>query len=71
MTTTTQKTGKAWKGLQSIGCLGCLAGIVVICTGIGLSQSESPRIIAMGLGGIFFGLPIYLFARVGGWWFHG
>jgi len=71
MTTTIQQTGKAWKGLRAIGCLSCLGGITVIATGLGLSQTDAPRVIAWGMGGLMLGLPVYVVARIGGWWFHG
>jgi hypothetical protein len=71
---TVKATGKGWKAIQGLGCLGVLVGVVLI--GIAVStfdpaaKGPSPigRIGAMCL---LFGIPAYLFGRIGTWWYHG
>jgi hypothetical protein len=73
-TVTVEATGKGWKAIQGIGCLGVLGGIVLI--GIASSTidpaAKGPSPIG-GIGAMCFllGLPVYLFGRIGAWWFHG
>jgi uncharacterized membrane protein len=74
--TVVEQTAKRWKAVQGLGCLGTLAGVVLI--GIGIAaidrtvahQRMSPALV-IGVVCIVVGLPAYAFGRVGGWWFHG
>lgn len=67
---TIEQTGKGWKGLQAIGCLGSLAGLTTLIVGISMAN-QGTKASAIGMMILFVGVPTYLFARIGSWWFHG
>lgn len=74
-TVTVEAPGKGWKAIQGVGCLGVIAGMVLF--GIGLSTIRAGRDrgdAALGAAGmviLLLSLPIWLFGRIGAWWFHG
>ena len=73
---TTQKTGKGWKGLQALGCLGTLAGLGIVAAGLatagaGAASRADPRMGGFGMMIALCGAIGWLFARIGGWWSHG
>ncbi|MGP0068629.1 MAG: HIRAN domain-containing protein [Isosphaeraceae bacterium] len=73
-TVTTQATGKSWKAIQGLGCLGILGGIVLIGIGISMIDRAAKEPSPVGVFGaicLILGLPLYLFGRIGAWWFHG
>ncbi|KKM83851.1 hypothetical protein LCGC14_1305040 [marine sediment metagenome] len=59
---TIEVTGKKWKGIQLIGIILILIGVVVAIATEG------------GGVGIFFlsvGFGMYAYSRIGAWWHHG
>jgi hypothetical protein len=73
--TTVQKTGKFWKGLQALGCLGTIVAMAAILIAISLMADATveQKMRFNGIMGtvLFVSVPVYLFGRVGAWWFHG
>lgn len=69
--TTTQQTGKLWKGIQGIGCLGAMIGITILFIGIAMGKDGGPKTAAIGMGAMLACVPIYIFGRACAWWFHG
>ena len=62
---TTQKTGKFWKLIQTIGFFGIVAAVFY-----GMSSDKSDAV-AIAFLSCVLSLGVYIFGRVGGWWFHG
>ena len=67
---TTEQTGKRWKALQLIGLAGILGG-AAWGFAAGNMEAQSPEALALPALCVILGLPLWLFARVGAWWFHG
>ena len=73
-TVTTEATGKGWKAIQGLGCLGVLGGIVLMGIGLSMIDRAAKEPSPLGVFGaicLMLGLPVYLFGRIGAWWFHG
>ena len=63
-----EKTGKKWKACILLGYLLMLAGLIGVWLSF-LKQSEKTLI---GCGAIWaLGLGLYIYGRVGAWWYHG
>lgn len=67
---TTQQTGKSYKGMQLIGVLLILGG-VVSCMAATSATPQSDD--GMAFSGLLFlgGLGFYFAGRIGAWWNHG
>lgn len=79
---TTQRTGKFWKLLTLVGVLSVLIGGGMLAVGL---SSEASMPVAdgatvpsgelgtagMGMLLLMLGVPTFIFARLGAWWFHG
>lgn len=65
---TIQKTGKAWKLMTLIGVLSILAGAVIVTIGV---VQPAAAMLLPGAMLLAAGVPIWIFARMGAWWFHG
>ena len=76
---TTEATGKGWKFCQLLGALGtiaCGAWLVVLV----VSHATSPDVTdssvagaasALALLGLLVSFVVFIFGRIGAWWFHG
>ena len=66
---TTQQTSKLWKAIQALGVL----GILVCCTlgflGINGVAVQEPVWPFLAAAAVF--VPVWIFGRIGAWWFHG
>lgn len=66
---TTQQTGKAWKAFQALGVLGmltcCTLGFLGL-NGVAVTEPVWPF-----LGAVVVFMPLWIFGRLGAWWFHG
>jgi hypothetical protein len=77
---TTEQTGKPWKGLQAIGCLGLSTGIVLVFAGTtvlrngrggSISEVALSNVAIIGILALLAGFVVQALGRLGGWWFHG
>ena len=77
---TTEQTGKTWKGLQALGCLGLSTGAVFVFLGTTFSRDDAGETIThivlsnLAIAGILVfltGMGLNAAARLGAWWFHG
>jgi hypothetical protein len=77
---TTEQTGKTWKGLQAVGCLGFSTGIVLVFVGTTVSRNGSggsisevalSNVAIIGILALLAGFVVHALGRLGGWWFHG
>ena len=67
-TQTTESTGKLWKLIQMVGVVGILAGATWFMVGYAGDDGNASA------GGMVLGVlaaPVWVFGRVGAWWFHG
>ena len=68
-------TGKGWKAIQALGCLGSLLGVLLFFIGVATfdraAKEPSSVVAALGILCLIVGLPVYLFGRAGAWWSHG
>ncbi len=76
---TTEQTGKSWKGLQALGCLGLTTGITLVYLGTSVRRAGDPastsqvvlsNLAITGILVFLVGLCVQVLARLGGWWFH-
>ncbi len=77
---TTERTGKTWKGLQAVGCLGLSTGVILVYLGTWVSRQEAGEPVTqivlsnLAIVGILIflsGFGLHAFGRLAGWWFHG
>lgn len=64
--TTTQQTGKTFKGAQALGAL-------LVCVGVVSCAASDGSGAGMGISGLLFlsGAGLMIGGSVGGWWHHG
>lgn len=60
---TIEQTGKGWKALQLLSSLACIGGAITLIF--------APEHLPIGILLLVIGIPMFLFARMGAWWFHG
>jgi len=65
-TQTVEGTGKIWKALQLAGVVITLIGIVACMAAMQTSGSDPVVSSIVGFGG----LGLYIFGRIGAWWYH-
>jgi hypothetical protein len=65
---TIEATGKRWKGMQAIGSLALIGGLVV--GGVGLNSGRED-FVGLGLLLLIGGVALTVLARLGAWWYHG
>lgn len=69
----TQRTGKLWKLIQAIGVMGLIVAAVLFFISMG-DATRDPSARQRGATAAAIGivsLPVWLFGRLGAWWFHG
>jgi hypothetical protein len=77
---TIERTGKRWKRLQAVGCLGLLTGAIVLYLGTSVVRAASSAAITRielsnlsiaGLALLVAGFCVLTYGRLGAWWYHG
>ncbi len=67
-TQTIEQTGKKWKGMQLIGALLVIVGVVMIVAMSG--NPENTKYAGITILMPLIGLCLFIFARIGAWWNH-
>jgi hypothetical protein len=65
---TVEQTSKGWKGLILLSGLACLVAGGMFAVSM---QTHDSQLSAGAVFLMLFGLPTWLFARIGAWWCHG
>lgn len=65
---TIEKTSKRWKGLQLVSVFAMIAFAMFFFIAIGIQE---PMVGALSFFAGTAALGVFIFARVGAWWFHG
>jgi len=65
-TQTVEATGKKWKAMKVIGVVITLIGVAACA--VVVQTPESSPVVSSILG--FSGLGLYIFGRIGAWWYH-
>ncbi len=69
---TVELTAKKWKGIQLIGAFGCIASECVLFSAIVPgNETVVTMLLVVGGFGFLFSLLIFLYGRIGAWWYHG
>jgi hypothetical protein len=66
-----EQTGKKWKAIQLLGALGAIAGTIVTFRGLAPNDDGGQSAPTAGFLILVAGLLVFLFGRLGGWWYHG
>lgn len=64
----TEQTGKGWKSIQALGVVLAAIGWGVLCSGATSGNSSAFGIFLFS--GVVGG-GLFLFGRIGAWWYHG
>lgn len=70
MARTVEATGKGWKGLSLLSALGLIVFVSWSC----VQHQEHPgpnQTFAMTVLGSVVCLLLFIFSRIGAWWYHG